>query len=87
VQFGATGSELVLHAPTEAADFMILAGEPIREPCVAQGSMVMNTNEEINRAYQEYQSGNFGQPWSEKLSDAEWKDHVRKFPSRYQEKH
>jgi redox-sensitive bicupin YhaK (pirin superfamily) len=87
VQFGSSGSELVLHAPTEAADFMILAGEPIREPCVAQGSMVMNTNEEINRAYQELGSGNFGQPWSEKLTDAEWKDHVQKFPSRYQEKH
>jgi redox-sensitive bicupin YhaK (pirin superfamily) len=84
VQFERTGgSELVLHAATEAADFVLLAGEPIREPCVAQGSMVMNTAAEINKAYQDYEVGYFGRPWPHTLSDEDWKEQVRKFPSRY----
>lgn len=84
VQFQSTGNELILQAPeNEAADFMLLAGEPIREPCVAQGSMVMNTASEINKAYADYQSGTFGLPWSEKLSNEEWRNHVKKYPSRY----
>lgn len=64
-------------------DVLFLAGVPINEPCVAQGSMVLTTNEEVNRAYADYQAGEFGRPWSEKLSDQEWLEHVRQYPSRY----
>ena len=81
--FSPTGDSLVLQA-TENADFMLLAGVPLREPCVSQGSMVMTSKAEINQAYMDYQSGLFGQPWDHKLSREEWKEHVRKFPtSRY----
>lgn len=34
--------------------------QPFNEPVVAQGPFVMNTEEEINQAYQDYQQGKFG---------------------------
>lgn len=58
------------------ADFMFLAGRPLREPCVASGSMVMTSAAEIDEAYRDYQRGLFGQPWDHKLSDEEWQQHV-----------
>ena len=67
----------------EGADFLLLAGEPLNEPVAAQGSMVMNSPEEINLAYRDYQSGRMGAPWSETLTDEEWMQHVAKFPSAY----
>lgn len=65
------------------ADFLLLAGQPLREPVAAQGSMVMNTDSEINVAYDDYQRGLMGLPWSEQLSDEDWTAHVDKYPSRY----
>lgn len=38
---------------------MVYAGEPIREPVVARGPFVMNTEEEILQAYQDYRNGTF----------------------------
>jgi redox-sensitive bicupin YhaK (pirin superfamily) len=75
-----TGDQLVLHnTDTEnAVDFLLLAGEPIREPFMASGSMVMNTPGEINQAYADYERGLFGAPWDHKLSDKEWMEHVQK---------
>lgn len=35
--------------------------QPFNETVVAQGPFVMNTEEEINQAYQDYQQGKFGQ--------------------------
>lgn len=60
----------------DGADFMFLAGAPLREPCVASGSMVMTSSAEIEQAYRDYQAGLFGVPWDHKLSDAEWEQHV-----------
>ncbi len=42
------------------ARFLALAGEPIREPVAAHGPFVMNTREEIVRAFEDYQSGRMG---------------------------
>ena len=39
---------------------IVLAGEPIREPIVQYGPFVMNTAEEIQRAFRDVQSGKFG---------------------------
>ena len=43
----------------------------------------MNTEREIQQAYLDYQSGYMGLPWSEKLSDEQWKEHVKRNPSKY----
>lgn len=87
VYFDAQGAklneQLVLRTAEECADFLVLAGEPIREPCAAQGSMVMNEASEIQQAYADYQRGLFGAPWKETLDDAAWQQHVKQFPCRY----
>lgn len=79
-----TGTSLQVSSE-EGADFLLLAGEPLNEPVAAQGSMVMNSPEEINLAYSDYQAGRMGLPWSEKLSDEQWREHVSKFPSAYKQ--
>ena len=38
---------------------VLFAGEPIKEPVVAYGPFVMNTEEEIRQAYQDYREGEF----------------------------
>lgn len=81
---GEYGTNLIVEAEDDcAADFLILAGEPLNEPVAAQGSMVMNRPDEINEAYADYQMMRMGAPWSEKLTDEEWMQHVHSFPSRY----
>lgn len=41
-------------------EVLLLGGRPIREPVVQSGPFVMNTREEIVRAYEDYQAGRFG---------------------------
>jgi redox-sensitive bicupin YhaK (pirin superfamily) len=43
-----------------ALRFLLIAGQPVREPVVAYGPFVMNTKQEIQQAYEDYQSGKFG---------------------------
>lgn len=43
-----------------ASSILILIGEPIREEIVAYGPFVMNTKEEIIKAYDDFRSGLFG---------------------------
>ena len=45
---------------SEGARLLVLTGEPIDEPVVMHGPFVMNTNEEIRAAIQDFQSGRFG---------------------------
>jgi redox-sensitive bicupin YhaK (pirin superfamily) len=77
------GDQLTIKALEGEADVLLLSGEPLREPIASQGSMVMNTQEEIQKAYSDYQRGFMGLPWDHTLSDAEWKEHVKQNPSMY----
>jgi redox-sensitive bicupin YhaK (pirin superfamily) len=43
----------------QSSEFLILAGPELNEPIARYGPFVMNTKEEIQQAYLDYQNGNF----------------------------
>jgi quercetin 2,3-dioxygenase len=55
------GSDIQLAAPQGNARVLLLSGEPIDEPVVGYGPFVMNTQQEIVQAFNDYNSGQFGQ--------------------------
>ncbi len=54
------GDELTLEANSDAT-VLLLSGEPLDEPIVGHGPFVMNSQEEIVQAMQDFNSGRFGQ--------------------------
>jgi len=57
--FDRKGDQMTLEA-SEDAVVLLLSGEPIDEPIVGHGPFVMNTEQEIHRAFADFQSGRFG---------------------------
>lgn len=59
VEFTNSGESLVVEA---LEDSIVILGHaaPFNEPMVAQGPFVMNTQQQIYEAYQDYQAGKFG---------------------------
>lgn len=53
----ATGDEILVRALVEDTRFILLAGKPLHEPIAQYGPFVMNTQEEIEQAIQDYRSG------------------------------
>jgi hypothetical protein len=62
ILFENDGTELELSAlGTEDAHVLFLAGEPIAEPIVQYGPFVMNTRQEIQQAFLDFERGKFGE--------------------------
>ena len=71
--FDRQGGDCVrLAALSEHADVMLFAGEPIGAPVAMSGTMVMNTQQQLQQASSDYSMGGFGIPWEHTLSDEQW---------------
>ena len=56
--------EIILESGKEKSYILILQGKPIGEPVVQHGPFVMNTRQEIQQAFADYQQTEFGGwPW------------------------
>ena len=54
-----SGDEIVVHAGEEGVRFLLVSGQPLREPVAWRGPIVMNTQEELRQAYRELEQGTF----------------------------
>lgn len=59
ILFRNKGEKIVVQAITDCM-LLVVSGQPIREPVQAYGSFVMNTREEIIKAYEDLDAGKFG---------------------------
>ena len=53
------GDEVSVTSEREGVRFLLISGRPIGEPVAWYGPIVMNTQEELRLAFEEYQSGTF----------------------------
>jgi len=53
------GEAFVVRA-SEKSVVLVLSGEPLNEPIASHGPFVMNTREELLKAFQDFNSGKFG---------------------------
>jgi redox-sensitive bicupin YhaK (pirin superfamily) len=55
----ADGEEIAVSTETESVRFLLITGKPIGEPVAWYGPIVMNTQEELRIAFEEYEKGTF----------------------------
>jgi len=53
------GDEITVQAGDAGIRFLLVSGEPIKEPVAWYGPIVMNTQDELRRAYEELHDGTF----------------------------
>ena len=53
------GDEVKISTKEEGAQFLLISGRPLREPVAWRGPIVMNTQEELKIAFEEYERGTF----------------------------
>jgi redox-sensitive bicupin YhaK (pirin superfamily) len=51
------GTRLRVRAPLERSELLVAAGRPLHEPIVQSGPFVMNSEEEIERAWSDFRAG------------------------------
>jgi redox-sensitive bicupin YhaK (pirin superfamily) len=58
IQYG-EGDQVVITTENKPVRFLLISGKPIRERIAWYGPVVMNTQEELREAFQEFNDGNF----------------------------
>ncbi len=58
VRFG-TGDEIVVTGGNDGIRFLLVSGQPIKEPVAWHGPIVMNTRDELRQAMRDLQNGTF----------------------------
>jgi hypothetical protein len=53
------GDEVIISTTDKAVRFLFISGKPIKEPVAWYGPIVMNTQEELRIAFEEFQNGTF----------------------------
>jgi redox-sensitive bicupin YhaK (pirin superfamily) len=53
------GENVVIETSEKPFRFLLISGKPIDEPVAWYGPIVMNTEEELEQAFEEYQNGTF----------------------------
>jgi hypothetical protein len=54
-----SGDEVAVQAGEQGVRFLLVSGAPLREPVAWRGPIVMNTQDELRTAFDEYQNGTF----------------------------
>ena len=54
-----SGDEITVQAGEAGLRFLLVSGRPLEEPVAWRGPIVMNTDEELRRAYAELRDGTF----------------------------
>jgi len=53
------GDEITVHAGDRGMRFLLISGRPLHEPVAWYGPIVMNTEDELRKAYDELRAGTF----------------------------
>lgn len=53
------GDDVVVQAGPQGIRFLLVSGQPLREPVAWRGPIVMNTHEELRQAFADLESGRF----------------------------
>jgi len=54
-----SGDEVTVQAGDNGVRFLLISGQPLREPVAWYGPIVMNTQDELRLAFEELQEGTF----------------------------
>jgi hypothetical protein len=54
-----TGDQIMVTTEDSSVRFLLVSGKPLGEPVAWYGPIVMNTQEELRTAFEEYQEGTF----------------------------
>lgn len=54
-----SGDEITVHAGEQGIRFLLVSGQPLKEPVAWYGPIVMNTPEELEQAFEDLQRGTF----------------------------
>jgi len=57
-----SSGDLIKIGSSLGGRFLFVSGEPLKEPVAWRGPIVMNTQEELNRAFEELEMGTFIRP-------------------------